>query len=57
MANIVFNIAKGKVAEYYDRIKGNDRAWDGIRYGLDGYIQRSGALGQWERLGRQAAGG
>lgn len=24
MANIVFNIAKGKVAEYYDRVKGND---------------------------------
>lgn len=26
--------------------------WDGIRYGLDGYIQRSGAIGMWERLGR-----
>lgn len=26
--------------------------WDGIRYGLDGYIQRSGALGMWERLGQ-----
>ena len=26
MANIVFNIAKGKVAEYYDRVKGNDPA-------------------------------
>jgi hypothetical protein len=24
MANIVFNIAKGKVAGYYDRVKGND---------------------------------
>lgn len=24
MANIVFNIAKGKVAEYYDRVKNND---------------------------------
>ena len=24
MANIVFNIAKGKVAAYYDRVKGND---------------------------------
>jgi len=24
MANIVFNIAKGKVCEYYDRVKGND---------------------------------
>ena len=26
MANIVFNIAKGKVAEYYDRVKSNDPA-------------------------------
>jgi phage terminase large subunit len=26
--------------------------WDAIRYGLDGYIQRSGALGMWERLGQ-----
>ncbi len=26
MANIVFNIAKGKVAELYDRVKGNDPA-------------------------------
>jgi len=26
--------------------------WDAIRYGLDGYIQRSGAIGMWERLGR-----
>lgn len=26
MANFVFNIAKGKVAEYYDRVKGNDPA-------------------------------
>lgn len=26
MANIVFNIAKGKVCEYYDRVKGNDPA-------------------------------
>ena len=24
MANITFNIAKGKVAAYYDRVKGND---------------------------------
>ncbi len=24
MSNIVFNIAKGKVCEYYDRVKGND---------------------------------
>lgn len=26
MANIVFNIAKGAVAAYYDRVKGNDPA-------------------------------
>lgn len=26
MANIVFNIAKGRVAEYYNRVKGNDPA-------------------------------
>lgn len=26
MAHIVFNIAKGKVAAYYDRVKGNDPA-------------------------------
>lgn len=26
MANIVFNIAKGRVAELYDRVKGNDPA-------------------------------
>jgi phage terminase large subunit len=24
---------------------------DGVRYGLDGHIQRSGSLGQWQRLG------
>ena len=29
----------------------NNHAIDGIRYGLDGYIQRSGALGMWQRLG------
>ena len=29
----------------------NNHAWDAIRYGLDGEIQRSGSLGQWERLG------
>jgi len=28
-----------------------NHCWDGIRYGFDGYIQRSGALGQWARLG------
>ena len=26
--------------------------WDADRYALDGYILRSGAAGQWERLGR-----
>lgn len=28
----------------------NNHTWDAIRYGLDGEIQKSGALGQWERL-------
>lgn len=32
----------------------HNHCWDGIRYGLDGYIQRSGALGMWERLGQGA---
>ncbi len=30
----------------------HNHCWDGIRYGLDGYIQRSGALGVWTRLGK-----
>lgn len=30
----------------------NNHAWDGIRYGLDGHIQRCGEIGMWERLGR-----
>lgn len=30
----------------------NNHCIDGMRYGLDGYIQRSGAIGIWERLGR-----
>lgn len=30
----------------------HNHCWDAIRYGLDGYIQRSGALGQWARLGK-----
>lgn len=30
-------------------IKGNDHCWDGIRYGLDGYIMKSGDLGLWEQ--------
>ncbi len=32
----------------------HNHTWDGIRYGLDGYIQRSGAVGVWERLGKAA---
>jgi len=31
-----------------------NHCWDGIRYGLDKYIQRSGAIGVWARLGRPA---
>jgi phage terminase large subunit len=27
---------------------------DGIRYGLDGYIQRKGDIGMWEKLGSQS---
>lgn len=30
-------------------LKGNDHCWDGIRYGLDGYITKSGDLGLWEQ--------
>lgn len=30
-----------------------NHCWDGIRYSLDGHIKKSGALGQWERLGQQ----
>ena len=29
----------------------HNHCWDGIRYSLDGEIQRTGALGTWERLG------
>ena len=28
-----------------------NHAWDAVRYGLDGHIQKSGSLSQWERLG------
>lgn len=31
-----------------------NHGWDAIRYSLDGYIQRSGELGMWERLGKAA---
>ena len=33
-------------------VDAHNHSWDGIRYGLDGYIQRSGAVGVWERLGK-----
>lgn len=29
----------------------NNHCVDGLRYSLDGYIQRSGAIGQWAKLG------
>lgn len=32
----------------------HNHCWDAIRYGLDGEIQHSGALGQWARLGMPA---
>ncbi len=28
-----------------------NHGWDAVRYSLDGYIQRSGEIGMWERLG------
>ncbi len=31
-----------------------NHGWDAQRYALDGYIQRSGQQGMWERLGKQA---
>lgn len=31
----------------------HNHCWDGVRYGLDGYIQRSGAMGVWNRLGQK----
>lgn len=30
----------------------NNHGWDAVRYGLDGYIQRRGAVGLWTRLGQ-----
>lgn len=30
----------------------HNHCWDGARYGLDGYIQRSGAMGVWAKIGR-----
>lgn len=29
-----------------------NHGWDAVRYSLDGYILRSGALGMWQRLGQ-----
>lgn len=29
----------------------HNHCWDGVRYSLDGYIQRGGEIGLWERLG------
>jgi phage terminase large subunit len=37
-------------------VQKHDHTWDGVRYGLDGYIQRQGAMGMWERLGQANAG-
>jgi phage terminase large subunit len=34
-------------------IDAHNHAWDAIRYGFDGYIMRSGALGTWVKLGQQ----
>ena len=34
----------------------HDHTWDGVRYGLDGYIQRVGAMGVWDRLGQSTPG-
>lgn len=34
----------------------NNHCWDSIRYGLDGYITRSGDLGIWQRLGQTQQG-
>lgn len=32
----------------------HNHGWDAVRYSLDQYIQRSGSLGMWARLGRAA---
>lgn len=34
----------------------HNNGWDAIRYGLDGDIQKRGALGVWERIGRREMG-
>lgn len=33
-------------------IDAHNHGWDGIRYGFDGYIMRSGEIGVWTRLGQ-----
>lgn len=30
----------------------HNHGWDGVRYGLDGYIQRRGGMGVWAKLGQ-----
>ena len=35
-------------------IDAHNHGWDGIRYGFDKYILRSGAVGVWARLGRNS---
>lgn len=34
-------------------VDAHNHTWDAVRYGCDGYIQRGGAIGMWERLGKQ----
>jgi phage terminase large subunit len=35
-------------------VQGNEHAWDSVRYGHDGQIQKGGPQGVWERLGKQS---
>lgn len=37
-------------------VDAHNHTWDGVRYGHDGYIQRSGNLGVWAKLGEQPTG-
>jgi phage terminase large subunit len=36
-------------------VDANNHCWDAIRYGLDGYITRGGAIGAWARIARADA--
>lgn len=36
-------------------VDAHNHIWDAVRYGLDGYIQRSGAMGAWARIARADA--